>query len=597
MDTRNRDIADTELSRPVPGCGINHGAWGTIMDRITESLLEEFSKEHDLGALPQERRFEHFASYVTVRRQYSETFDTAEIVTASGGDIGLDAIAIIVNGMLITDLDSFNDIASESDHLDVMFIFVQASRSASFEAAKIGSFSFGVLDFFSTNPRIPRNRAVSDAASIMSAIYSHSGKFKRGNPSCRLYYVTTGRWANDATLEGRRRASEDDLRATNLFRDVEFVCVGADMIQRLYSQTKNAIAREFTFSNRTVAPEIDGVTQAYLGFISAPEFISIIQDEDGDIIHSIFYDNVRDWQGDNAVNLEIGETLSSSHKSRFALMNNGITVISRNLQLTGNKFHIEDFQIVNGCQTSHVVFNNRENVDDTVMIPIRLISTQDESVVESIIRATNRQTEVKAEQFFAVTEFAKQLEAFFQTFTNGHKLYYERRSRQYDRLDIERTRIVTARNMIRAFASMFLGEPHRATRNYARLLDRIGTDIFVEGHKLEPYYVAAFSLYKLEYMFRAQFLSSELKPARYHLLLAARLLTNSAPLPRLNANAIPAYCKAITEILWDNDEAAALFVSAGEAVEIVANGDLGSDNIRTQPFTENLTKYCTELGK
>ena len=250
-------------------------------------------------------------------------------------------------------------------------------------------------------------------------------------------------------------------------------------VQQTYSAMSNLFASEQTEYKGYIAkrrtqshvnlrfpiepwhPKLKGVTQAYLGFISALDFISIIRDEDGDIIHSIFYDNVRDWQGDNAVNSEIGGTLTSDHKSRFALMNNGVTVIARNLQLTGNKFHIEDFQIVNGCQTSHVLFNQREHVDGTVMIPIRLISTQDEGVVESIIRATNRQTEVRAEQFFAVTEFAKQLEAFFQTFGNGRKLFYERRSRQYDRLDIERTRIVTPRNMIRAFASMFLNEPDR----------------------------------------------------------------------------------------------------------------------------------------
>jgi hypothetical protein len=54
-----------------------------------------------------------------------------------------------------------------------------------------------------------------------------------------------------------------------------------------------------------------------------------------------------------------------------------------------------------------VLVENEAAVDDTVMIPLRLISTQDEGVIESIIRATNRQTEVKKEQFFAVTEFAK----------------------------------------------------------------------------------------------------------------------------------------------------------------------------------------------
>jgi hypothetical protein len=300
---------------------------------------------------------------------------------------------------------------------------------------------------------------------------------------------------------------------------------------------------------------------------------------------------VRDWQGENAVNMEIGGTLTSDHKSRFALMNNGVTVIARNLQLTGNKFHIEDFQIVNGCQTSHVLFNQRDHVDGTVMIPIRLIGTQDEGVVESIIRATNRQTEVRAEQFFAVTEFAKQLEAYFQTFPNGRKLFYERRSRQYDRLDIERTRIVTPRNMIRAFASMFLNEPDRTTRNYARLLDRIGKDIFAEGHRTEPYYVAAFSLYKLEYVFRAARLDPKYKPSRYHVLLAARLLANPQPMPKMNAREMEKYCKVITDILWDADSSDTLFAKAAAAVENVAGRDLSGDNVRTQKFNEDLIKH------
>ena len=114
----------------------------TIMDRITESLLDEFSREHDISGLPQDKRFEHFASYVTVRRQYSQTFETEEIVTGAGGDIGIDAIAIIINGNLVTDHDSLTEMITDSDHLDVMFIFVQASRSMGFEAAKIGSFSW-----------------------------------------------------------------------------------------------------------------------------------------------------------------------------------------------------------------------------------------------------------------------------------------------------------------------------------------------------------------------------------------------------------------------------------------------------------------------
>src|SRR5262249_47218369 len=160
--------------------------------------------------------------------------------------------------------------------------------------------------------------------------------------------------------------------------------------------------------------------------------------------------------------------LDSDHKSRFVLMNNGVTVIARSVRHAGARFTIEDFQIVNGCQTSHALFNAKDNLDDTVTVPLRLIVTEDEQVIESIIHATNRQTEVKREQFYAVTDFAKDLEEYCQTFPEDHRLFYERRSRQYDRFLIEKTRIVTPSNLIRAFAAMFIGEPHRTTRSYAR---------------------------------------------------------------------------------------------------------------------------------
>jgi hypothetical protein len=424
----------------------------------------------------------------------------------------------------------------------------------------------------------------------MSAIYERSPKFKRGNPICKLYYVTTGSWANDPQLEARRAAAVLDLTALRLFRDVELSPVGATTIQRLYNQAKNAVSREFTFSERTVIPEIPGVTEAYLGLIPASEFISILADENGDITKSLFYDNVRDFQDYNAVNTEMRQTLESElQKRRFALMNNGVTIIARTLRATGNRFYIEDFQIVNGCQTSHVLFDQREKLDASIMVPLRLIATQDESVTASIIKATNRQTEVKEEHLLALSDFGKKLEHFFRTFENGKQLFYERRSRQYNSLSgIEKTRIVTPANLIRAYAAMFLEEPHRTTRNYAALLDRVGKDIFAPEHLLDPYYVAAYALYRLEYLFRNQSLDPKYKPARYHILLACRFIAAPFALPKSNSHEMQRYCDSILKILWDVQEADGLFTTAAAVVDTVAKGNFHRDSIRTQTFTESL---------
>jgi hypothetical protein len=280
------------------------------MDRITKSLLDEFSRERDLSKLPEDKQFEHFAIYLTVQRFLSETLDTYD-PAGSGGDTGIDGIAIIVNGSLVDDPDLIEEFVDRNGYLDVTFVFVQAERSAHFEASKMGVFLFGVEDFFRAEPSFVRNEAVASAATVMAAIYHRSSKFRRGNPSCKLYSVTTGTWVGDANLEARRRAGIAGLMAQNLFRDVEFVPIDANAIHRLYRESKNSIPREFEFSQRTVVPNIPGVNEAYLGLLPASEFINLIQDVDGEILKGIFYDNVRDWQDYNPVNTEIKETLSS----------------------------------------------------------------------------------------------------------------------------------------------------------------------------------------------------------------------------------------------------------------------------------------------
>jgi hypothetical protein len=572
-----------------------------LKDRIIINLLGEFCREFEIESLAEDKQFEHFACYITVHRHYGRTFDTSEVLTGSA--IGIDGIAILVNGVLIIDMDTLEQLAEQADYLEVVIVFVQADRAAGFDVGKLGTFSFAVKDFFEKDePKLARNDEINEAAAIVAAIYDkYAGKLKRGNPICRLYYVTTGKVTGDQNLEARRKVAIDEIYSTELFHSVDVDLIGRDDAQKLYYQTKNAIARDFVWSQRVPVPEMAGVREAYIGLIAAPDFIGILTDDDGDMLRGIFDDNVRDWQDYNPVNVEIKSTLESPAKARFALMNNGITIIARTMRPTANKIRIEDFQVVNGCQTSHVLFEQRHSIDSSVMIPLRLIATEDEDIINSIIRATNRQTEVAEEQFFALTVFPKTLEEYFKTFPVPHRLYYERRSKQYDRLPIEKTRIVTQANLLKAFAAMFSGEPHAATRSKKALRGKMGTEIFARDHRLEPYYVAAYAAYLLEYRFRNNRIDAAYKAARFHILLAARMLADPVPLSQLNSREMGKYCDSLMATLWDGDQAEALFVRAVYAVdaamrETVTDEKL-SDIIRTLPFTQAVLKHCGLIVK
>jgi hypothetical protein len=554
------------------------------MDRITEGFLNEFSSEFGISYLPEKDRFEQFCGWLAVRRHYSDsTFDPDDLVTGSGGDTGFDSVAIIVNNNLVTDVDTVEDLLSLNGYLDVTFVFVQSSRSPHFEGAKIGTLGFGVKDFFGDG-KLTRNDAVKGYAEIMKALYDKSAKFRPKNPSCHLYYATTGTWNNEPDLLTRLGAEMSDLTNTGMFSNVRFWVIGAQQIHSLYRQSKNSISREFVFDKKVVVPEVAGVTAAYLGFLSGPDLLKLVCDDEGSIIKSLFYENVRDFLGFNAINQEIAGTLNGD-SDRFILMNNGVTMITRLLNTTGDKFVIGDFQVVNGCQTTHVLHAQADKLDGTVRVPFRLIHTQDENVIESIIRATNRQTEVKDDQFFAMKDFAKKLEAYFRTFPVETRLHYERRPHQYDAQDIEKIRIITHQNLVRAVGAMFLGLPHVTTRRFRDLSARVGKDMFVDTDKPEPYYVAALALYRLEQLFKNKKIDPKYKAARYQLLLIVRMLIDSRPLPRMNANEMTKRSLAMAEHLQDEQQCEAIFNNAIQVIESLET-NWGRDTIRNEPITK-----------
>lgn len=568
------------------------------MDAITESLLNEFAKEHELSSLPEEKKFEHFSAYLAIDKAMSASVDTSDVVVSndpedSGTDTGIDAISIFVNGVLITDVDQFADVQSSSSNLEVDFIFVQAERSAGFDGAKIGTFTFGVIDFFKDAPSLHRNPKVESAAKVRRAIYSQCTKFRREPPRCKMFYVTTGKVLSDSHLDARISAPVDDLRSLQQFSSVTFERIGADGINKMYHAAKDFTEATIRFVNKVpIDLKINGVKQAYAGYLPWSEFSKIIINEAGALQRGLFVDNVRDWQGiENTVNGEIQSTLQSENKNRFVLMNNGVTIIARDLKLaSANEIAIEGYRIVNGCQTSNVLYENRAALDDSVLIPVRLIGTTDEDVTNAVVRATNRQTTVKEDQFLALEDFAKKLEAFFHAYPCKQRVYFERRSKQYDNTNIEKARVISFANLVRSFAGMFRNEPHRTTKNYSGLIAQTGTEIMSDTHRLEPYYACALAWYRVDSAFRREKIPAKLKPARFHLLLALRVLSVGWEMPAIGSNKMEAYAKLIIAALEDQATFDALLTSAEKIIHEAAGNNYDRDELRKESFTEAVIK-------
>lgn len=562
------------------------------LDQITKAFVDEFLEEAGMSSAGVADAFERFAAYIVVSPHIEAAIDYENVITGSGGDTGLDAIAIVVNGELITDPEEIDRLASSGATLDVNYIFVQAETSTSFATSKIGQIEYGVKDFFAVSPTLTRNDIVAAAAEVSQRVLVNARLFRNGNPTCSVYYATAGRWAADHDLIARLTSAKVDVDDLNLFSKVSFVPLDARELQRRYQGLRTGVEKEFVFQNRIALPEISRVSESHLGYIPATDLLQVLADDDENLMSTVFYENVRDFQGEeNPVNAEIAVTLAGDRRSQFPLMNNGVTIIAKSVRQTGTKFTIRDFQVVNGCQTCNVLWSQREQLDESVLVPLRLISTEDEDVIVDIIKATNRQTEVKEEQFFATSDYLKQLEMYFDSTPLDRRLYLERRSKQHANSPVERTRVVPFNSLVRAFASLVLNEPHRATRNYKQVLERIPDDILNPSHKPSLYLASASSLYRVEFLFRNGVLDRRFSPAKYHLLLASRLLAKPGTPAKPNSSEADAWAKDLIELYWEPSRAEELFRSAANDIDGLADGDLSRDRIRTLPFTEQVLAY------
>jgi hypothetical protein len=499
------------------------------MDRILNKNINDFFAEYEIEKGDSGRNFECFAVHSIISNEYDREFELDDVLTTDednkGNDLGIDGIAIIVNGRLANSTSVIEDLLNANYKLNVTFVFIQATLQG-FITGKLRDFAAGVKDFFSVAPKLKRNQLVENFSAIANFIYENSFHFER-NPSCKLFYASATSWREEADHVAIIRETKQSLEDMSLFSSISFTPAGSKEVQILYRKTKSSATVTFEFKEKITLPKLRGITEAYYGLIPLSEFKKILIDENGNL-RNIYYDNIRDFSGlDNPVNSQIADTLRNPNPEYFTVLNNGITVVAYKLTRIRDEFTIHDFSIVNGCQTSNVLYNFKMvNELDALSIPIRIIITDNDEVKNKITLATNNQIAVKRVQLQAVTDFQKNLENFYNSFPNDDRLYYERRDKQYlPGMAIPRSRIITMSTQIKVFGAMFLGIPDIVTSYYGRTVKEYveggevkTPQIFHPDHRPLAYYVAALAYDRLMMLFRKKKFDKKYKKYTFFIL-------------------------------------------------------------------------------
>jgi hypothetical protein len=542
------------------------------MDRITKQLLADFLNAQEIEAKKESDDFEDFCNYTIVSNEYNKTFDINTVSTGSGSDTGIDGIAVIVNGHLVEDSDEIDDLLESNGFIDVTYIFIQAKTSSNFDTKEMHSFYFGVSDFFSESPQLPRNDEIKRLSELSEYIIENASDFKE-NPKCKTFFITTGVVNEDQNISAVKQSSIDTLRTYNLFENIEAHTLGANELGKLYRKTKNPISCSFTFSNKVTLPEIDGIDQSYYGVLPFVEFKKLIVDENENI-KSVFDDNVRDFQGGaNPVNKSISETLTGDNPQLFSVLNNGVTIVANSIKSSGNSLTITDYQIVNGRQTSNVLFENIKTEElDALSLPLRLIVTNDDDIKSKITVSTNNQTAIKKEQLSAMSDFQKNLEHYYSSIAGDGRLYYERRAKQYnsDRNVIKR-KIITIPNQIKSYSSMFSKNPHMVTTYFGTLVKKMGdtgSKIFEPDHQFSPYYMAGLAFYKLDGLFNSGDIDKKFRKVKFYLTMLVPMIASEDEFPPLNSlKKTERFCAPIIKKLNDADTCKKIYATAVDIID------------------------------
>lgn len=465
-------------------------------------------------------KYEHFINYIVIEQYCYETFDLEEVNVGGDGTVGIDGFAILINGIFVDNKENLIDILHSHKEPEAQVVFIQTKTSQKFDIKDIGNFGWAVTDFISEKPTINWSNDVLEKIDLFGALIENSSRLKE-KPTCHLYYATTANKTENELRESKRKSIISDILNENVFQEtIQFEFFGTTEVQEAYKKIGKKYKKKFNFPNKIILPAVgEQIPKSYLGTIPAKTLVDIISDDNGEIISEIFYDNVRDYQGGNKVNSEIARTLQSENKNMFFAMNNGVTIISEEIHDSRDSVEIEGYQIINGCQTSNVIFENKDELTDDVFVTVRLISTSDEAAMSKIIRATNRQTEVKEQDLIAFTGFQKSLEDYYLSTAQPHKLYYERRAKQFNKANIEKKRIVDKNIQIKAFTSFFYERPDMATRYFGTLFNQFEDQLFKKNHSYTAYYMVSYLLFIIDESIRKGFIDRKYKKIKYFILM------------------------------------------------------------------------------
>jgi AIPR protein len=562
------------------------------MNLVLANLLKTFRETYEIDtSISEEKSFEYFVNCLIAQSVSPAKIDPVAITTADD-DAGIDGVIISLDGEIVTSIDEADEVFKRQKfQFDAEVILTQVKTSESFSKGEITNFTDGVFDFFSQNPKLPQGKWLADTRSLVFLLFSKAAKLKNGRPSLSLYYATTGQYRKELELEAAFQIAKEKIDQHGLFSTINPCPLDRNELIQRSSKFKTDVIAELPVIGAAAYPIVEGIGEAYVAVVRAIDFVDrLLVDPDGTPRPFIFEENVRDFLGgDNDVNSQMQSALSDAKtRLRFGIMNNGVTIISPDVSNRGTTFTLKSFQIVNGCQTSNTLLEQRSSLTPAVVITAKIVEATDPDVIAGIVKATNNQTRVDESAFLSLSPVARRAEQYFQArpshSASEPQLFLERRQGQFRLSEVTQSRVVMLKDLFRSVAAFWFDRPDLAARYPADISKEI--PILLEATNREiVYYTSAMALYKVGLLIGARKIPHDFHKARWHLLMCFKYYAVKDDPPNINQKRADKYCEDILNKLSD-ENGFAYFEQAVARMKM--NGSYERDTIRTRSYIETL---------
>lgn len=474
--------------------------------------------------------FEKFSNYIIISSELEEELEDLNKVSTNKVQ-GIDGIGIIVNDRLIADESDLEKIG-ENEKISVKIVFIQSTTNKSFDEGKFGTFVDSVLSFLLTTLK------VEPFSSIYTRLLDEESDFVdnlKETPKIVLYFSSaiTEHEINGQFLNSQKEKikNREELKRKIYLHDIIFL--QKENIKELYDKIPKYQTVPLEFYKNVQLEKKDKISMSLLSTIKFDELKKLILTKDGNLKENLFIENPRSFLNETDVNQSIMDTLNNDeYKSYFIYLNNGLTLLCNSIErhpIKENVFTLTYPRIINGCQTTHILYNVYKSNPvklENVELVIKVIATDDNNLKDQIIFAANNQNSI-TEDLKALNEYHKKIEEYFKGF-NNFELYYERLRGQYPRVNPPYKKI-NIENLAKVYISVFLQEPHKMKSNAISKIEEYQKNkkIFNPGDKeVNKYYYCSLLYYWLNKFLVNDGIKLKSKTMDMHLLLVCDLQLN-----------------------------------------------------------------------